>query len=53
MVLKELARKRIQYLSSSFKETRTSYLHDRCPEIVPLEHTATITANKHRFMWME
>lgn len=34
-------------------ETRTSYLHDRCPEIVPSEHIAIIAANKYRFIWTE
>lgn len=34
-------------------ETRTSYLPDRCPETVPSEHIAIITANKDRFIWTE
>ena len=50
---KELAKKRIQHLSPSFTETRTSYLHDRCPEIMPSEHTAILTANKHWFICTE
>lgn len=40
-------------MSPSFKETRTSYIHDRCPEIVPSEHIAATAANKYRFIWMQ
>ena len=40
-------------MSPSFKETRTSYVHDRCPEIVPSEHIAATAANKYRFIWMQ